>query len=514
MAVTNRIDRGDLPGLALLVIVALALLFAATRGGRPDEDAAMLMRYAVNFADGHGVAYNASQAPVDGATDLLVVPLAAGPIAAGMSPPAAFALVEGAAVLATVVLLYAVARRWGASRGVAVAVPLFVLTGRVVHYVHLGYAAPVFGLAVLVLWILVERTRRAATDRRWGYAMVAAGVVAGLVRPEGFAFLAMAFVSLLISLPTARRRDLLGPLGAAVVAVALVVAARWAYFGYPLPNPYYVKGDGAVYGRSLKFAVVWTVVLAWPALAVLAVGLTVRASRRLALAQVLPMAAVTGMWLLLSNATNRFGRFQYGGSMLAYAGAVVILPGLLAVLSTVERPGDRRRRAAMGWSVAAVALCGLAVQSVALAPVLGRRPATPHDSIGRALAAFDAGDRVLLTSEAGNIPLLSGWHTVDAYGLNDAAIAHAGGIDRARIASERPDVIVVHGNPVSGWGWGPMVGQLRGYAEANGYLLAAPHAGGKPFMRDDEWAVYVRADAPDADRIVTAVRVELAEDSY
>ena len=37
----------------------------------PFEDAAMLMRYAQNFAGGHGIVWNIGEHPVDGATDFL-----------------------------------------------------------------------------------------------------------------------------------------------------------------------------------------------------------------------------------------------------------------------------------------------------------------------------------------------------------------------------------------------------------------------------------------------------------
>jgi arabinofuranosyltransferase len=44
----------------------------------PFEDAAMLMRYAENRSQGHGLVWNIGQAPVDGATDFLYTVMLAG----------------------------------------------------------------------------------------------------------------------------------------------------------------------------------------------------------------------------------------------------------------------------------------------------------------------------------------------------------------------------------------------------------------------------------------------------
>ena len=50
----------------------------------------------------------------------------------------------------------------------------------------------------------------------------------------------------------------------------------------------------------------------------------------------------------------------------------------------------------------------------------------------------------LATTEAGLLPLYSTWRAVDAWGLNDAWIAHHGGITEEYLDRYRPEVIVFH----------------------------------------------------------------------
>jgi len=57
--------------LLLLVFVAWYVHAQVDLGGRPEEDAAMLLRYSKHFAEGRGIVWNVGEPPVDGATDFL-----------------------------------------------------------------------------------------------------------------------------------------------------------------------------------------------------------------------------------------------------------------------------------------------------------------------------------------------------------------------------------------------------------------------------------------------------------
>jgi len=77
----KRVTRTDLALAAALGV--LGLLFATAVDFSVDEDAAMLLRYAQNFAQTGTLSFNLGGPPVDGASDLLFVLLLA-----GLSPPA------------------------------------------------------------------------------------------------------------------------------------------------------------------------------------------------------------------------------------------------------------------------------------------------------------------------------------------------------------------------------------------------------------------------------------------
>jgi hypothetical protein len=115
----------------------------------------------------------------------------------------------------------------------------------------------------------------------------------------------------------------------------------------------------------------------------------------------------------------------------------------------------------------------------------------------------------IATTEAGLLPLYSGWQAVDAWGLNDAWIAHNGGITKEYLAKVHPEVIMFHADfsPVypkkeAGDTWGSMLMTLDTYARDNGYILAAVY-GDSPV---DSHYYYVRADFPESTEIVTFIR--------
>ena len=85
----------------------------------------------------------------------------------------------------------------------------------------------------------------------FGLAYFALNVlILGLVRPEGVFFGLLMLASVVLSLGWSASRKLLG-IFALVFGVpgAAYFFWRWSYFGYPLPNPYYIKGRGTIYPR-------------------------------------------------------------------------------------------------------------------------------------------------------------------------------------------------------------------------------------------------------------------------
>jgi hypothetical protein len=121
----------------------------------------------------------------------------------------------------------------------------------------------------------------------------------------------------------------------------------------------------------------------------------------------------------------------------------------------------------------------------------------------------------IATTEAGLLPLYSEWRAVDAWGLNDAWIAHHGSITEEYLERYRPEVIALHayfspqaplaqGTPERGLGrqWFDMVTTLQRYAVARGYTLAAVF-GRNP---TDTHYYYVRPGFPESAAIAARIR--------
>ncbi len=125
------------------------------------------------------------------------------------------------------------------------------------------------------------------------------------------------------------------------------------------------------------------------------------------------------------------------------------------------------------------------------------------------LAAYSERGYVLATSEAGLLPLYSGWNAIDTWGLNDAWIARNGEVTAEYLDRYRPEVIVFHAyfsplvppheNPKDlANAWHRMTLALKAYAESRNYRLAAAY-GDSPY---ESHYYYVRSDFADSDKIV------------
>jgi hypothetical protein len=509
-------DRGDLAvGLALLALVAVYVWAALDLRGRPEEDAAMLMRYSRHLAAGQGIVWNVGEKPVDGATDFLFMLALAAVHSLGVSLEAAARGIGLAAHAATAWLVFRGARGvFGASRAWALVPAVFLGVGPGLRHLAAGYGTPLFALAATVAWLLACRLA-AAEDARvarpaLGFALAALAL--GLARPEGVFLGGFMLLAVLLA------RDGRGAVAivSRFLAVFLTLGLgyflwRWHYFGYPLPNPFYKKGGGALYWHSLRqsWKNLWA--LGWPFLWLLPLGLLVRGARRAALFVTLPVVLFVTLFVLISDETNYVMRFRYPVLPVLLIGCVPVAQALW-----VLRP--RSFPAPTGATAVASALALAALLAVAqhrdyrfVAPQrLGLYDAgiVLHDYAARGFA--------LATTEAGLLPLVSEWRAVDAWGLNDQYIAHHGGIDEAYLDRYRPEVILFHayfsprvadhGERVEtrslGRAWYRMVMTLKGYAEKNGYELAAC------FGRN-EWDThyyYVRRGFPQAREITERLR--------
>jgi hypothetical protein len=508
--------RKPADALAVAALLALVAGYAATFldfSRHPEEDAAMLLRYSRHLAQGHGAVWNVGEPPVDGATDLLFMAMVGFLHRTGLGLESAARGVGLLAHAATVLVVYVSIRRlFDAPAWLALVPTAYLATGTGLRYANALYGTPLFALLAALTWYAAWRTAQAEPPRvgprARGLGLLA--VLLGIARPEGALLGLMCFVGALLARGRRDRRALIAGFAWGFLLPGLVYFAwRWWYFGYPLPNPFYRKSGGVLHGDVLERAA-WNVArLGGPFLAVLAAGLALREARRVAFAALVPVAAFTAMWVLVSDETNYFMRFRYPILPVILIAWVPVAQALAARLRVPRRAVPW---AAAGALVAGVGLAGW--QHARFAHIEPQRMGL-YD-VATMLRDYRSRGYTIATTEAGLLPLYSEWRAIDTWGLNDAWIAHHGGVTEEYLDRHPPEVIALHAyfSPAAppegpaaarrglGPAWFEMVTTLQRYATARGYRLAAVFGRGPT----DTHYYYVRPGFPHSDAIATRIR--------
>ncbi len=593
----------------------------------PAEDAAMLMRYSLNLADGNGIVWNTGQPPVDGATDFLFMVLLAVLYTLGVGVEAAPLWVGGISHLITVLLVYTGVRRFfQGGRLAAVLSAIFLIYGSGLLYAEASFGTPFFALFCALSWLFAQYAIEKPDSSARALIFAITCLIMGLIRPEGVLAAIFMLLAVLFKLGwKSSTRVLTAFIGIFLLLGGFYFLWRWNYFGYPLPNPFYKKGGGSLYPESLRES--WNAVLelsfpfwlvfagsfvytAWagwahfvtrrmwwrdttlffrglfePAgrrqiskivrilgsvlIVVFVVGLFRRSSDlhnelvfgrysanyaglllaclttgiiaffavrwlplveqsrsdntgretptrwnegqrellRVTIFSTIPVLGFTLMWILLSNEMNYLWRFQYPILPVVVMTWPLVIDRFWTALE-IPKPAI--------WPIGIrgpVAMAGLFLL-IGLAVTQSARWKISYQPDGRyEVAEFLAGYQdkkyTLATTEAGLLPLYSGWQAVDTWGLNDSWIAHNGGITGEYLAKIDPEIIMFHAdfsplNPKeeAGDAWGEMTLMLDDFARSNGYVLAAAY-GESPV---DTHYYYVRPDFPDSEEIVNFIR--------
>jgi len=223
----------------------------------------------------------------------------------------------------------------------------------------------------------------------------------------------------------------------------------------------------------------------------------------------IPIVSFASLWVLLSDEMNYRMRFQYP------------LMGLVLVswplgFRSLRDDASRLPRAAPGRIVRWVPA---GIVAIILLWTAADRLSRFSESIpfkdGRydiAILLREYRDRgyTLVTTEAGLLPLYSEWRTIDAWGLNDAWIAHHGEITEGYLTSLSPEVLLVNDVPAKSrpatrreLQWNAMVTTLKGFAQKNNYVLAA--AFGLP-QAPNRHLYYVKKNSLESEQLVKKIR--------
>lgn len=245
------------------------------------DDAMISMRYASNFAHGHGLVWNAGDAPVEGYTNLLWtlwmallhvsgLPQAVLPLL--VSSTSSLLVVACALIIRDIALrVYQLGEETADLAAISVAA-LYSLSYWSIRGMEVGLvvALVLVGTRALLLWDRDDDSRHIAVAS-------AASALLPLVRIDTLPFPLM-FAAFIAS----RRRFGLAvlPVAAMLVSAATITAFRLSYYGDSLPNTYYLKMTGvstfARLARGLR-----TLLIEVPSQLVLPIGLILAGWRQL-----------------------------------------------------------------------------------------------------------------------------------------------------------------------------------------------------------------------------------------
>jgi len=486
----------------------------------PYEDAAILMRYAENFANGYGIVWNIGEEPVDGATDFLFMIVVGLGVKAGLSVEGSAQMIGFISHVLTVVAVYGANRNlYKASVLVALISALYLAVGPGLLYVAAYFGTPLFALSACVTWWLALLLAKKGSSHKTSLLFAFAGLITGLIRPEGV-ILAVLMLLAIAYLNGLKQTYITISyfIGVFVFAGGLYFLWRWQYFGSPLPNPFYVKGGGYLHFDSLKASTLNVIKLCLPFLPAYILALRSTRTLKIAISSLIPIVGFTLSFALLSDEMNFEARFQY-------AVLPIVLISWFPLVKNIHNDLRLLRWCDLGVrerSTLTVLVIILSI-GVILYPYERSHDVTffPDGRYEAALILAEHSDEgyTIATSEAGLLPLYSHWRAIDTYGLNDQWIAHNGEITTQYLDRYKPEVIMFNREPhPEGATLADKNETLERYVEDNGYILAAVFGDrvfgdvenpAQPFNLYDPNAqghyYYVRSDFPDSEEIISSL---------
>jgi len=492
----------------LFLFMALFTIKLVDLSIAPFEDAAMLMRYAEHFAQGHGIVWNIGEKPVDGATDFLFMILLGSFVKVGMSLEFAVRFIGFSSHVLTVCIVYLAARKlFQAPVWAAIVTSLYLAVGPGLYYVAAYFGTTCFALFACITWYVALAIILNGETRTGSLLFAIAALTTSLFRPEGVILSILMLLAVIYIKGLRRSRyTIFCFLGVFLLLGGLYFLWRWQYFGFPLPNPYYRKGgDFNLY--SLKNSIINTIRLCLPFLPAFIIGLYSAKTLRLTIGFLILIIGFTSAFVLISDEMNFDARFQY-----------VLLPLVLMswwpLIRAIKEDWRFPKWNELTLRKRATLVLFIIVLSIGIIGYQGMKGRATYYQDGRydvARMLSDYRDKgyIIATTEAGLLPLYSHWKALDAWGLNDQWIAHNGRITEEYLALFKPHIIVFHGHfspLVSCEGltgsFFEMVMTLKRYAEKNGYVLAAAF-GESPY---DTHYYYVRSDFPESSEIISRIR--------
>jgi hypothetical protein len=512
-----------LPDLLISVLLIASTLYYAFNfmdfSIPPFEDAAMLMRYSQHLAGGHGIVWNIGGEPVDGATDFLFMAASAALIKLGLTVGQSVRGIGFASHILTVLIIYWTNRRINnGSIPLSFLSGLYLAVGTGLSYVSAYFGTPFFALAAASTWTLGLLLINRQDSPFWlSLAFALSGLVTGLIRPEGVILASLMLLAVIVMRGLKNSISIIVIFG---IVFAILGGAyflwRWDYFGYPLPNPFYKKGDSGWKWDSFEHSMQNALRLCLPMVFAFIYGFRSSETTKRTLAYLIPILGFATAFGMISDEMNYGARFQYAIVPIALMSWIPLVGSLkFEVLNQVS--ARQRGVYLVGLVSLAVALVYYSWFQTCFLALYQQSCDRPYERDGRLemakmLSDYRGKGYVIATTEAGLLPYYSGWDAMDTWGLNDQWIAHNGALTVEYLDQYKPHIIMFHDyystlvppkltEPNLAQRWFSMTILMKTYAEENGYVLAAIF-GDSPY---DTHYYYVRTDFEDSERLIEKI---------
>lgn len=512
----EKFNRTDSIVLVLLALMTTIFIVGhLKRPISPMEDASMLLRYSQHLAEGHGIVWNVGEHPVEGATDFLFM-VAIGAISwltkVGVAR-VSMGLLSISHVAGVLVLYAGLRRLYRAPILLAIGFAVSLAVGLGYHFINTEFGAPFYGLFALLTWYVGTACVLYGVNWRRAISFAAFAFITGLIRPDGVILAGFILCSTLYAV-RGRRIPLVVSFGAIFsILGGAYFAWRLHYFGYPFPNPFYIKHAHGLNTGGLKVSGRLVVEMLLPFIPLAGLGFRNRNGFRQLTTWLITVVPFTAVWMLISLDNNHFARFQYVMVPLS----MMALGGLAAVWwQEVERASVATAlKVPLGWVTVVLFGCACFYNMH-----LYRAPFSNvgAQELAARLRPYAAKNYTMVVTEAGDLPFYSQWRTVDALGLNDEFVAHHGGVlTEAYLDTYHPEVILYRQAGLYGALAGYKVPAtsidpanklvlndivLHDYAIKHGYVLAAMWGA----VYCDLHVYWVKPDFADSAAIFSAIR--------
>jgi arabinofuranosyltransferase len=440
------------PELYLLLLgVAIALGSLPYRSLFPFDDTFITFRYAANFAHGHGFVWNIGGPHTEGYTNFLFVVLLGACSFLNLDLVACSQIISILATLVTSIAIYQVVARllkqylntdllWPAF----LASVLYLIDPFIWYNAWSGMETSLFAMFV----VLCVRSLTMSTNYRSSFLLA---TCAALTRPEG-ALMGVIILFVVFIRERESRAKIVMSFGTSfVLPLTLYATWKYFYFGWLLPNSFYVKVGQPQLGHGtpmhgLAGVASYLKALFYIPLLALFVFLRPRSDNAARFPIAVWASLLWGFLLIVFYLFPEPMQPNYD-RFLVTIGIVLLIPASLGVYKLSLRMKSTLARTAL--IVLVIAFHLFSAVRIRNAHAYITRDQTfdyRYEAIAEIFRTIPNHEQLTLAwGDAGKLPYYSGMKNIDVVGLNTNSIAHASNADEvlALIAHERPEIMIV-----------------------------------------------------------------------